>query len=60
MDFNQTSLELEKHRAYLNEIPKEEITHLIKSVIFHLEQKKNFPRRRIKKNKFISSHQRPI
>ena len=49
MDFNQTSLELEKHRAYLNEIQKEEITHLIKSVIFHLEQKKIFQEEELKK-----------
>jgi len=34
MDFNQTSLELEKHRAYLNEIPKEEITHLINCLLY--------------------------
>ena len=42
MDFTQTALELEKHRAYLNEISKEDIVHIIKSVIFHLEQKKIF------------------
>jgi transcription initiation factor IIF auxiliary subunit len=54
MDFNQTALELEKHRAYLNEISKEDIVHIIKSVIFHLEQKKKLSRRRIKKNKFNS------
>ena len=39
MEFTQKALELEKHRAYLNEISKEDITHLIKSVIYHLEQK---------------------
>ena len=49
MDFNQTSLELEKHRAYLNKIQKEEITHIIKSVIFHLEQKKIFQEEELKK-----------
>ena len=45
MDFNQTALELEKHRAYLNEISKEDIVHIIKSVIFHLEQKKSFKKK---------------
>ena len=49
MDFNQTALELEKHRAYLNEISKEEIIHIIKSVIFHLEQKKIFQEEELKK-----------
>ena len=41
MDFTQTALELEKYRTYLNEISKEDIVHIIKSVIFHLEQKKS-------------------
>ena len=49
MDFTQTALELEKHRAYLNDIPKEEVTHVIKSVIFHLEQKKIFQEEDLKK-----------
>jgi len=49
MDFTQTALELEKHRAYLNDIPKEEVTHVIKSVIFHLEQKKIFQEEELKK-----------
>jgi hypothetical protein len=49
MDFTQTALELEKHRAYLNDIPKEEVTHVIKSVIFHLEQKKSFQEEELKK-----------
>ena len=49
MDFNQTALELEKHRAYLNEISKEDIVHIIKSVIFHLEQKKIFQEEELKK-----------
>ena len=49
MDFNQTALELEKHRAYLNEISKENIVHIIKSVIFHLEQKKIFQEEELKK-----------
>ena len=49
MDFNQTALELEKHRAYLNEISKEDIVHIIKSVIFHLEQKKIFQEEKLKK-----------
>ena len=49
MDFNQTALELEKHRAYLNEISKEDIVHIIKSVIFHLEQKKIFQEQELKK-----------
>ena len=49
MDFNQTALELEKHRAYLNEISKEDIVHIIKSVIFHIEQKKIFQEEELKK-----------
>ena len=49
MDFNQTALELEKHRDYLNEISKEDIVHIIKSVIFHLEQKKIFQEEELKK-----------
>lgn len=49
MDFNQTAIELEKHRAYLNEISKEDIVHIIKSVIFHLEQKKIFQEEELKK-----------
>jgi len=49
MDFTQTALELEKHRAYLNEISKEDIVHIIKSVIFHLEQKKIFQEEELKK-----------
>ena len=49
MDFNQTALELEKHRAYLNEISKEDIVHIIKSIIFHLEQKKIFQEEELKK-----------
>ena len=49
MDFTQTALELEKHRAYLNEISKEDIIHIIKSVIFHLEQKKIFQEEELKK-----------
>ena len=49
MDFNQTALELEKHQAYLNEISKEDIVHIIKSVIFHLEQKKIFQEEELKK-----------
>ena len=49
MDFTKTALELEKYRAYLNEISKEDITHIIKSVIFHLEQKKIFQEEELKK-----------
>ena len=49
MEFTQKALELEKHRAYLNEISKEDITHLIKSVIYHLEQKKIFQEEELKK-----------
>ena len=49
MDFNQTALELEKHQDYLNEISKEDIIHIIKSVIFHLEQKKIFQEEELKK-----------
>ena len=56
MEFTQKALELEKHRAYLNEFSKEDITHLIKSVIYHLEQKKIFQEDLIKKDKFICSH----
>ena len=48
MDFTLIALELEKHRAYLNEISKEDITHIIKSVIFHLEQKKIFQEEELK------------
>ena len=49
MDLTQTALELEKHRAYLNEISKEDIVHIIKSVIFHLEQKKIFQEEDLKR-----------
>jgi hypothetical protein len=48
MDFTLIALELEKHRAYLNEFSKEDITHIIKSVIFHLEQKKIFQEEELK------------
>ncbi len=49
MDFTKTALELEKHRTYLSQISKEDITHIIKSVIFHLEQKKIFQEDELKK-----------
>ena len=49
MEFTQKALKLEKNRAYLNEISKEDITHLIKSVIYHLEQKKIFQEEELKK-----------
>ena len=49
MEFTQKALELEKHRTYLNEISKEDITHIIKSFIYHLEQKKIFQEEELKK-----------
>ena len=57
MDFNQTALELEKHRAYLNEISKEDIVHIIKSVIFHLEQKKIFQEEELLRRVIIKKFQ---
>lgn len=41
MDFTQSALTLDKHREYLIGLAKEDITHVIKSVIFHIE-KQNF------------------
>ena len=41
MDFTQSALTVDKHREYLIGLAKEDITHVIKSVIFHIE-KQNF------------------
>ena len=58
MEFTQKALDLEKHRSYLIEISKEDITHLIKSVIYHLEQKKIFQEEELKKiNLSVLTHE---